>query len=639
MTPENFNGLNADTSPDVRVPASADRLLIQPDPALTAAARPLFGQIFARLRPGVPFERADARVDAALEQAYQDETARIFPGSKQVPSSSRLRLQSIANGVSNLRTQFAPSLQVLMGGVALLLLMACVNVAGLLLARSAVRAQEFTVRRALGASSWRIVRQLLTEGLLLAIPGGIGGTLLAAGCLPLLMRAMPPQRDRAAVLQPLAVHVTLDGRVLAFTALVALATAILFALSPALRAAGGATRTTSARSLGRNLIVSAQVALCTVILIGAALLIATLEHMRTMNIGFDRDHVVTFTIDPGIRNYKPEAARALSKTLLEKVRALPGVDGAAIASRAVMRGTGVKATLQAAGARVTPADFLNASLNEVTPAYFETMDMHILAGRDFNAFDRNKTAPRQVIVNQSFARRFFPGRDPIGQRFGYAGPGGLAKPDDEIVGVVTDAKYRSVREPVPPTVYTSADGFDSSFILHVRTHEHPEAMIAPVGESLRALDAEMPVIEARTLREEVETSLWQERLLAWLSTVFGAIAALLASIGLYGALDYAVKSRTREIGIRVAIGAPPSRIMAMLARETGAFIAAGALLGVLAYAAAAVWIRRVLYEVGAWEPAAVVSVLGLIAIIAAIALAPPILRAMRINPGSALRAE
>jgi hypothetical protein len=305
-----------------------------------------------------------------------------------------------------------------------------------------------------------------------------------------------------------------------------------------------------------------------------------------------------------------------------------------------MRGTGIKATLEAAGARINAGDFLNSSLNDVTPGYFETMGIHVLAGRDFNWFDRNRTPPRKVIVNQTFVRRFFPGRNPIGERFGSPGANGIARADDEIVGVASDAKYRSLREPIPPTVYSPVvDGFDSGFILHVRTHQRPETIIAPARDVLRSLDPELPFIEVRTLQEEVEASLWQERLLAWLSTIFGGIAALLAGIGLYGALDYAVKSRKREIGVRMALGAQPARIVGLFSAETLVLIASGVGLGLGAYAGAAVGIRRVLYGVPAWEPIAVVAVVFIVVSIAVIAAAPATYRAVRVDPASALRAE
>jgi len=644
VSPPEFNGLAVDTAPDLRVPAALDRVLVTARGEISPSARPLFAQVFARLANGVSLERANAEVDPQLHALLDTEDEKIYPSSKNSPAlKTQLKFESIANGVSTLRAQFSRGLEVLMAGVALLLLLACANVAGLLLARSAARDREMGIRLALGAGPSRIIHQLLTEGLLLAFLGGVAGTLLTTACLPLLRNALPPLRDRGAILQPLSMHVTLDLRVLLFTVLLTFLTAILFTLSPALRSAhadvanalrGGRGATPRLRM--RQFIVAAQVAICTLLLMGAALLVETLQRMLSMNAGFDRDHIVTFTIDPALRSYTPEQIRALSKSLLEKTRLLPGVHAVSIAGRGLMRGTGIKATLGAAGTRITSADFLNSSLNQVTPDYFQTMGMRILAGRDFNWFDK----PDKVIVNQAFALRFFPLRNPLGARFGSAGPGGIAKPTSEIIGVVSDAKYRSLREPIPPTVYNPVvDGFDSAFILHIRTQQRPEAMIAPVQAILRALDPELPLTEVRTLRQEVDASLWQERLLAWLSALFGAIAVLLASIGLYGALDYAVKSRTREIGVRMALGAQPAQIGSLFSREALLLTASGLALGLCAYAAAAVWIRRILYDLHPWEPAAVFFVVFTVASIAAIAAAPAAYRAMRTNPASALRAE
>ncbi len=648
VSPEAFNGLAVDTSPDLRVPISVARLLVRPVAGVNASVTPLFGEIFGRLRSGVSLDRANAEVDPLLHAAFEDENKKFYGSiAEEDVLQIRLRLESIINGVSTLRAQFSRSLEVLMAGVALLLLMACANVAGLLLARSAARSQEMGIRLALGASSGRIVRQLLTEGLLLSVHGGLAGILLTGACLPLLARALPPIRDRRAVLQPLAVHIGIDLRVLAFATGVTALTAILFALSPALRCAradvtstlkGG--RTTTRRLVAGNLIVMAQVGICTVLLMGAFLLVETLDRMRSMNPGFDEDRVVTFTIDPSMRGYTPDQSRTFSNALLQKAGAVPGVSAASIASLGLMRGTGMKATFGVVGSRISPNDFLNSSANQVTPGYFATMGMDLLAGRTFNWFDRATTKPHPVIVNQAFARHFFPGKIPIGERFGFPGSGGVAAGDNEIIGVVSDARYRSLREPIPPTVYSPVvDGFDSVFILHVRTKRSPEALIAPVRELVRSLDPELPIIEVRTLREEVEASLWQERLLAVLSTIFGAIAALLASIGLYGALDYTVKSRTREIGVRTALGAQPSRIVALFSHEAFFLTAGGVVLGLCGYAAASVYLRRVLYDLRPWEPTAVAAVVLLVSFIATIATAPAAYRAGRIDPGSALRSE
>jgi hypothetical protein len=305
-----------------------------------------------------------------------------------------------------------------------------------------------------------------------------------------------------------------------------------------------------------------------------------------------------------------------------------------------MRGTGFKTTFAEAGAPITRNDFLNSSVNTVTPGYFDAMGMHIVAGRDFTWSDDNRQKPRKVIVNQVFARRFFPGRTAVGRLFGIEGSDGLAGADDEIIGVASDAKYRSLREEIPPTVYNMAvNGFDSTFVLHLRTRGQPASLIAPVRDALRSLDPDLPFVEVKTLREEVDISLWQERLLAELSAIFGCFAALLAGIGLYGALDFAVKSRTREIGIRVALGAAPLRVVLLLSAQTLSLVAAGIGSGVVIYAASARWMSQVLYGLAPSDPMAIGSALLFTAVIAFLATVSPIWRAVRVDPASALRHE
>jgi predicted permease len=359
-----------------------------------------------------------------------------------------------------------------------------------------------------------------------------------------------------------------------------------------------------------------------------------------MDPGFNRDRVVTFTVDPSLHHYSPEQSRALSKKLLDQVRILPGVAGSGIASRPLMRGTGLKGTFAPAGSHIAPADFLNSSLNAVTPDYFDALQIPLLAGRRFSWSDRSQVLPRKVLVNQTFARRFFPGRNPIGERFGSPGPNGVARAENEIVGVVGDAKYRSLREPVPATVYSPAvDGFDSDFILYVRARQRPQTLIALVRATLRALDPELPFVEVHTLQDEVEASLWQERLLAWPSSFFGVMAAMLAGIGLYGLLHSAVASSTREIGIRLALGADPPRIAALFSRYTLLLTAAGIALGMCSYFVAASGLRAVLYNVHPWDPAAIAGVIAFTTVVGALAAAPAIWQAVRIDPASALRTE
>jgi predicted permease len=312
-----------------------------------------------------------------------------------------------------------------MAAVGLLLLMACGNVACLLLARSAARSQEMGVRLALGASRWRMARQLLSENLLLALAGGAIGIGFAYAFRPLLLAALPPVRDRSAVAQPLTIFVAIDARVLVFAIAASILTALLCGMSAAVwggrQSLAGSLRggrTTTARLPGRNILLAAQVGVCVLLLVGASLLVKAFERMRSMNPGFDQAHIVTFTIDPGMKGYKPEQGKLLSRKLLEETRTLPGVVDAAIASHGLMRGTGLKGTFGIAGVPVTRNDFLNSSIHLVTPGYFNTLGIRIVAGRDFTRSDDNEQKPQKAIVNLAFVRHFFPGENPLGRRFG-----------------------------------------------------------------------------------------------------------------------------------------------------------------------------------------------------------------------------
>ncbi len=423
VLPRGVNGLTVDTAPDIRIPLSAGRMLAEAaveGPVNTFNALPV--QIFARLRPGVGLERAEAEIEPRLRPVYEDAMLRAFPELAKVRRQdvldSRLRLERAGNGISALREQFSRGMELLMCSVALLLLMACGNVACLLLARSVDRSQEISMRFALGATRERILRQLLTESLLVAMAGGALGVLLAFVCQPLLLAALPPIRDRAAVLQPMAVHIDLNLRILIFAIAASVFTAVLFGVAPALAGMRQdpaeslrGSRTSTGRMWGRNTLLAAQVAICVLMLAGAGVLVTTFDHMHSMNAGFDRDHVVTFSIDPGLKGYKPDEARRLSRQILEKTRILPGVTAAAIAARGVMRGTGLKLTLGIAGTPIKRDDFLNSSGNSVTPGYFDAMGMRIPAGRDFQWSDDPTKKPALVIVNEAFVRHFFPGRD------------------------------------------------------------------------------------------------------------------------------------------------------------------------------------------------------------------------------------
>jgi predicted permease len=321
----------------------------------------------------------------------------------------------------------------------------------------------------------------------------------------------------------------------------------------------------------------------------------------------------------------------LRLALMERVRQLPGVARVAAASRALMRGSGVKTTIAPEGQAVSPADFLNTSLNAVTPEYFDTLGIPIVAGRALAETDRD-AKPVRVVVNQAFARRFFPGVDAVGKRFGNE-----AKPEYEIAGVCGDAKYRSLREPMTPTFYTLS--VDSSFALHVRTRMRPESIEQPVRQALAALDPALPFIEVHTMAEEVDASAAPERLTAVLASIFGALAALLVAVGIYGLLAFAVAQRRREIGIRMALGARPAEIGRMIGSQALLMTAGGAALGIAAVLPVARWIRSLLYNVPPFDAVSLAAAAVFVLVVAVVAALAPAARAARIEPAAALRDE
>ena len=625
VMPREFNGITADTAPDVRVPRRTFPLI-----SLRTDARPAYIglELAGRLRPGVSLEQAQAECQALWRST-------LPPENREFELRRGMLLDPLEHGVSILRDRFGLAIQLLAGCVGLLLLMVCSNVAGLLLARSAARREEIAIRLAMGATRARLVRQTLTETALLAGLGSVGGWLLAWIATPLLFRALPPIRDVGTTQLRISLDLSPDRRVLLVSAAIAILSAILCGLAPAFGAARanleGLLRGARSRSgwRGRRVLIMAQAALCTLLLAGAGLLVRTFSQLTALNPGFDRDHLITFTVDPGLSGYTDDQAETLRLELTERVRHLPGVTSVAAASRALMRGSGIKTTIAIEGQTAAPGDFLNASLNAAGPDYFETLGIPILAGRTLVESDRGVKPPR-VVVNQAFVRRFFPAIDPLGKRFGNS-----ANTPYEIIGVVGDAKYRSLREPVPPTFYTA--DVNSSFVLHVRTRMRPESMEQPVRQTLAALDPALPFIEVHTMAEEVDASAAPERLTAGLASVFGLMAALLAAVGIYGLLAYAVAQRKREIGIRMALGAQPSAIGRLIGGQALWMAAIGAALGLAAALPAARWIRALLFNV---PPSDALSLGGAVAFVLLVSLAAaliPATRAARVDPASALR--
>jgi predicted permease len=647
VTPREFNGVSVDTSPDVRVPVRAAPLLIEAGGTepVRVDALPNF-EIVARLRPGVTAAQAHAEC-LAIWRSSTEAYYKQFPnnGSAELELRRGMEIEPLDRGVSILRDKFGTALKLLVASVGLLMLMACANVAGLLLARGASRREEIAVRLALGATRVRLVRQVLAESFVLTAIGAAGGVLVAWIAAPLLAGAFPPVRDLRTERLSLAIHFGVDSRVLVFSIAISALAVLIAGLAPAISAARlnldsvlrGARSSSGWRS--RQLLIVFQIALCTLLLAGAGLLARTFAELRGVSAGFDRDHIVTFTANPGLAAHTAAQTEALRVALTERVREIPSVAGVAIASRPLMRGSGIKMTVAPQGERASAQDFLNISLNSVSPEYFSTMGMRVVAGRDFAPEDDSRTQPPfRVIVNEAFVRRFFPRTEPIGKLFGQAATT-AAHGQYEIIGVVSDAKYRSLREPLAPITYTLWKPGSDAFQLVVRTIGRPESVIEPVRRALASIDPALPFTEINTMSEEVDASLAPERMTAALASIFGAVAAALAAIGIYGLLAYAVAQRRREIGIRMAIGARSADIATMIGGQAVAMAAAGITLGLGAAFLAAPWIRSLLYGIAPADPISLLTAALFVIAVSAAATAVPAVRATRIEPAIALREE
>ncbi|HEY7307482.1 MAG TPA: ABC transporter permease [Bryobacteraceae bacterium] len=462
ILPREFNGLAADSAPDVRLPLRVWPLLA---PGWAGHPENVLLELAGRLKPSVSVARARTEVRTIWDAAFADLHERM-PNNVSYRSAYPLDLDSLENGTSILRDRYAAALKFLIACSALLLLMVCASVSGLLLAEAAVRQQEFAVRLAIGATRVRVAKQALAESAVMAAFGAIGGVTLAVLLVPLLSHLLPVIHDMQTNRLTLSLNIGVDRRVLLFSVALSFSSTLLFGLAPAITGSrtslDSILRATHSRRTrrGRQALLLIQVAMCTSLLTGTALLLRTLEDLHNLDPGFDSTRVISYTI--GIPNlYHPgmpieafqKKATSFFDSLQERILETPGVESVGLAARGVMRERGFGATVARVGERPSQEDFLAVSVNDVSPSYFQTLGIRLLSGRLFRGSSYDQSKPQQVIVNDAFAQRFFRGLNPLGRRFGRASPGQLAGPDAEIIGVVSDAKYRSLREPIRPILY------------------------------------------------------------------------------------------------------------------------------------------------------------------------------------------
>jgi predicted permease len=644
VAPKNFIGTEVGLNRELWVPLSMQPLLNPPE--ASRAADPLSNRfherdshwlaVFARLKPGISREQAGTDLTTVARHV-----AVTYRGKVSDETLRSVQLLRMSGGMDPRDQQEAlPLAGIVMVVVALVLLIACANIASLLLARAAVRRRETAIRQALGATRPRLVRQWLTESILLGVAGGGLGLLLALWANQLLISYLQTT--------PLAsLELGLDWRVLAFTLGVSVTTGVVFGLAPALQASRldivmalkseDAQRAGSRRSRLRAVFVTAQVTLSVVLLVGAGLFIRSLQRANTIDPGFRVDRALTVPINLGLLRYKEAEGENFYRNLLARVEAQPGVERASLVRFAQLGFSFAQFQVFKEGSRDKQTDEgISTGFNVVGPNYFKTMETPLLRGRDFAETDR-KGAPGVVALNETLAATLWPGEDALGKRVSVSGPEG---PFLEVIGVARDGKYRSLGEAPHPYIYQPLlQSYDPKMTLVVRTKGEPKSVAMAVREQIRALDANLPVADVKTLRDQLDLSLFPSRLAAWILGGFGVLALLLAAIGIYGVVSYSVAQRTREIGVRMALGAKEKDVLRLVLGEGLFVIAVGLALGLLLAAAATRVIVGFLYGVGATDPLTFAGVLLLLGFIALVASYIPARRATKVDPLVALRYE
>lgn len=641
--------------PDVSFPLSLDpRINSNPNdkgPNRLERATEWWLQVMGRLKPGATPAQVLGNLEGVFQgtaranlQAYMTgltETERATDSNRNRKEIPRLRVEPGARGIYDAFNNDLRSLTILSIVVALVLLIVCANVANLLLSRASGRQKELSVRLSLGATRWRLVRQLLTESLLLAFMGGTLGIVIGYWGQKLL----PGSPGRSA---------PLDWPLLAFVLGVTCVTGILFGIAPALRGTRMNLNSTlketgrsviGARSLlGRALLV-AQVAISLVLLIGAGLFIQTLDNLRRVDVGFDPQNLLLFRVNPSLNRYDQPRTIALFRDMLERLPSVPGVRAAAFSNPGLLSGSVnttsifVQGRTYAAGERQR-----DNSINRlvISPNFFEVMGIPLMSGRTFGSQD-TATSPKVVVINEAAARKYFPNENPLGRRFGSSME---TTGEMEIVGVLRDAKYSSVRDEAPPTMYAPyTQARVGGAVFEVRTAA-PAASVTPaIREAVRQLDANLPVTDVSTQIEQVEQRFMQEKLFAQAYSLFGGLALLVASIGLFGLMSYNVSRRTNEIGIRMALGAQRGDVLRLVMRESMLLVVIGLVIGLAIavgagqYLAARQYLEALLYGLSPTNVVAIVLAILLMAVVSAVAGYLPARRASRVDPMVALHYE
>ena len=641
VAPEEFFGTTVGEAPDVWVPLAMEKKL--PPMYWDGRTNKEFQDLFliGRLKDDVTREQANAAINLLFKQSLE-ERAGSQPSAEttQKIQKASVELTPVARGLSSLREEFSLSLKVLMGLVVLVLLIACANVANLLLAHGAARSREFAVRLAVGAGRARLVRQLLTESLLLALIGGIVGVVVAwwGSRMLVLMASSGPDA--------LPIDVTPNLRVLGFTLLAALLSALGFGVAPALRAArvkpnsslkGKGTASSPLQSpLGKVLVV-AQVALSLLLLVGAGLFVRTLINLQNLPTGFNQENAMMFTIDSSAAGYKDDDPRLVQmfSTVETNVRSIPGVTGAAFSFFVFNQGGWGSAAFVIGEEPIDDARH-QIKNNVVSPDYFNAMGIPLILGRGFGPSDTAKSQ-KVAVISETMAQRFFPNTSPLGKRFAITR---RANNDIEVVGVAKDAKYGTLAEEFRPMAYYPLEQRSqalSNFI--VRFSGSPDSLVPQIRQTIKQVNRNLPIDDVVSLQDHIGRSLVRQKLVARLASVFGLVALLLACVGLYGVMSYAVARRTNEIGIRMALGAQRTNVLWLVLREVLLLVGIGLVIGLGASLATTKTASTLLFGLKPNDPLTITLASILLVVIALLAGYLPARRAARVDPMLALRDE
>ena len=640
IMPQEFFGVRVRRSPDFWLP-----LAFQPQIELRKSyledKNVYWLNMVGRLKQGVPIAQAQAGVNVEFHQFLTEQAgSQLNDETRQAIQNSFVTLGPGARGLSGLRTFYSQALRMLMVIVALVLLIACANVGNLLLSRAAARQAEISLRQALGASRGRLIRQLLTESLLLAFIGGVVGILLAQWGVSLLV-------TRVAATTPLDVRP--DAWILLFTLGISLVSGVLFGIAPALRATK-ADLTTALKektahgrkrrlNLGSALVV-VQVAVSLILLVGAGLFARSLIKLQQEDLGFNRDNVLLASVDTRLAGYKIAELSSVYRQLYDRMSALPNVQSVTMASYSPMQGTGTNSTITVRG--YTPAENEDTAVSDIQigPNFTETLSVPLLLGRDIGLQD-TPNSPKVAVVTQSFAKSFFGNENPVGRRATFESDSD--KDDFEIVGVVGDLKYDNAREKADRTVYRPIlqvqDQQTFNNVFELRTLGDPLNLAPEVRAAVAQVNDKLPIMNVTSLRVQTDEALKEERLIAQLVSFFGLLGLLLSCVGLYGIMAHAVVRRTNEIGIRMALGAERRDIIWMVLKESLLLVGLGLCVGIPAAWGAAHMISSQLFGVNPGDPVSLLTAVVALTLVAAAAGYLPARRASRVNPLIALRYE